>query len=288
MQLIIKQIYQFLATKSQSFILTVGLSLVIVIGMLDYVTGSGLEIDFFYLLPLAMVTWFVSTQAGVATAVLATLVWALANKVISQISPFGVGDLWNTSIELALFLVFVGLLLMLKREVRKLDELASEDSLTGVANRRSFNRVAVAEMNRSRRFGAPFSVVYIDIDGFKRINDTQGHNVGDTLLRKVATTIREHIRDVDTVARLGGDEFVILFPETNADETKHIIERVQRHLADSVDNHSWPVTFSIGVMTFSEPPTSAEEMMGFADRVMYSVKKQGKNGISFASWPDLE
>lgn len=288
MQLTIKQIYQFLATKSQGFILTVGLSLVIFIGILDYVTGSGLEIDFFYLLPLSMVTWFASTQAGIATAVLATLVWALANKVISRMSPFGVGDLWNTSIELALFLVFVGLLLMLKREVRKLDDLASEDSLTGVANRRSFNRVAVAEMNRSRRFGDPFSVVYIDIDDFKRINDAQGHNVGDTLLRKVAATIREHIRDVDTVARLGGDEFVILFPETNADETKHIIERVQRHLADSVANHSWPISFSMGVVTYSEPPASAEEMMGFADKVIYSVKKQGKNGISFASWPDLE
>ncbi len=286
MQPMLKQIYQFLASKSQSFILVLAFSLVIIIGILDYLTGSVVEIDFFYLLPLSMVTWFTSTQAGIVTAVLATMVWALANKVISQISQIGAGDLWNTSIELALFLAFISLLLLLKREFWKLDELASEDSLTGVANRRSFNRVAVAEMNRSQRFGSPFSVVYIDIDNFKTINDAQGHNAGDALLRKVATTIREHCRNVDTIARLGGDEFAILFPETNVEETKHIIEKIRSLLADSVANQSWPVTFSMGVVTFSEPPASAEEMMGFVDRVMYSVKKQGKNGISFTSWPE--
>jgi diguanylate cyclase (GGDEF)-like protein len=105
-------------------------------------------------------------------------------------------------------------------------------------------------------------------------------------LRKVAITIREDIRNVDTVARLGGDEFAVLFPETDVDEAKHIIERAQCHLTDVVANPGCPVTFSMGVVVFSKPPASAEEMLEFADKVMYSVKTRGKNGIQIASWPD--
>jgi hypothetical protein len=162
----LKQIHQFLASKSQSFILVLGLSLIVLIGILDYVTGIGLEFDFFYLLPLSLITWYSSAKAAIATTAFVTLVWSLANIFIGQISPIWTKDLWNISVELVSFLTVVGLLALLKSEVRIIDELASEDSLTGIANRRSFYRVAAAEMNRSQRFGSPFSVVYIDIDNF--------------------------------------------------------------------------------------------------------------------------
>jgi len=286
MQLMLKRINQYLANKSQSFILVVGLLLVMLIGLLDYVTGKDFELDFFYLLPLFVVTWFASAEWAIATAVLVTLVWAIVDKATGQISPIWATDIWNTAVELAFFLTTVGLLLGLKRDARELEALANEDSLTGVANRRSFYRVAEAEMNRSQRFGSPFSFVYIDIDNFKAINDTHGHNTGDTLLREVATTIRQHSRTVDTVARLGGDEFAILFPKTNTQGAKHVLDKIQRLLTELVTRHNWPTTFSMGVVTFSEPPASAEEMMGFADKVMYSVKKRGKNNIAFESWPD--
>ena len=246
MQLMVKQIYQYIASKSQGFILMVGLLLIILIGILDYVTGSGLEFDFFYLLPLSLITWYSTTKMAIATTAFVTLVWALANIFLGRIPPIWTRDLWNISVEFVSFLTIIGLLALLKSEVRKIDELASEDSLTGLANRRSFYRVAEAEMNRSQRFGSPFSVVYIDIDNFKTINDTQGHNVGDALLRKVATTIREQIRNVDTVARLGGDEFAILFSETDADETKQIIERTQSHLTDLATTHSYVLRKNTG------------------------------------------
>ena len=286
MKLRFTQFHRFFTSKSQGFILALGLSLIIFIGALDYVTGSGLEFDFFYLLPLSIITWYSSTKAALATTVFTTLIWSLANILVGELPPIWTKDLWNISIELVSFLTVVGLLSLLKSEVRIIDELASEDPLTGIANRRSFYRVVVAEMNRSQRFSSSFTIAYIDIDDFKTVNDSQGHNAGDALLRKVATTIREHIRNVDTVARLGGDEFAILFPETNAVDAKQSLERIQAHLNDLVTNHSWPITFSIGAVTFSEPPASVEEIMGFADEVMYSVKKQGKNGIQFTSWPD--
>ena len=283
--MMIGRINRFLAGKPLGFILFTGWFLVVMVGILDYATGSGFEFDIFYLLPIFLVTWFSNQKAGIATAIFAAIVWALVGKtVFDQVLPSWTMDLWNASIELAFFLIIVALLSRLKHEIRKLDELASVDPLTGVANRRSFYKVAEAEINRSLRFGSSFSIAYIDIDNFKAINDTRGHNAGDTLLRLVADTIVKHIRNVDTVARLGGDEFAILFPEVKTSEAQGLPEVIHRLLQNLKSADPWPVTFSIGVATFPKPPGSVEEMMGFADRLMYSAKAHGKDGVAFEAW----
>jgi len=288
--MMIGRINRFLAGKPLGFILFTGWFLVVMVGILDYATGSGFEFDIFYLLPIFVVTWFSNQKAGIATAIFAAIVWALVGKtVFDQVLPSWTMDLWNASIELAFFLIIVALLSRLKHEIRKLDELASVDPLTGVANRRSFYKVAEAEINRSLRFGSSFSIAYIDIDNFKAINDTRGHNAGDALLHLVAHTIVRHIRNVDTVARLGGDEFAILFPEAITSEAQRLPEVIHRLLRNlkSADP-SWPVTFSIGVATFPKPPASVEEMMGFADQLMYSAKARGKDGVAFDAWPQTK
>jgi diguanylate cyclase (GGDEF)-like protein len=282
----IKELNAFLAGKSLGFILAAGWFLVILVGVVDYITGNGFELDIFYLLPIFVVTWFSNYKAGTATAVFAALVWLLVGKTVpGEVFQTWTMSIWNAFIELGFFLIIVGLLSRLKREMRKLGELARKDALTGIANRRSFYEAAEAEMNRSQRFGSSFSIAYIDIDNFKMVNDTQGHKAGDDLLRLVATTIQQHIRNVDTVARLGGDEFAILFPEAKAEEAKHTPEMIRRLVLELENNNHWPITFSMGVATFSEPPGSVEEMMEFADKLMYSAKTRGKNGVAFESWP---
>jgi diguanylate cyclase (GGDEF)-like protein len=284
--LILRRVYNFLANSSQNIILGLSFLLLVLICVFDYVIGSDFEVDLFYLLPLVLLTWFAKLKWAIGTTLLSTLAWAMIDKTTGKISPSLLVDVWNASLEFSFFLAFVGVLSMLKRNMQRLDDLANEDALTGVANRRSFFRVAKAEINRSQRFGATFSVVYIDVDNFKLINDMLGHSVGDALLRETAATIRRHIRDIDTVARLGGDEFAVLFPETNAEGSKHIFEKIYRQLSEMVVSHGWSTTFSVGVVTFTKPPASVEEMIEFSDKVMYSVKRQGKNNVSFESWPE--
>ena len=284
--MIFRRINQFMAGKSMGFILATVLVLIASIGILDYVTGSGFELDFFYLLPIFVAAWYSNERVGIATAVFATLVWvSVGQSANATLYPSWGMQLWNAFTELGFFLVIVSLLSRLKSEVHQLDEMAREDALTGLANRRSFYEVVDAEINRSRRFGSSFSVAYIDIDNFKTVNDTRGHSAGDALLRQVASTIAQQIRNVDTAARLGGDEFAILFPETKTPEIEHTPEMVRRLMLELPKSRPLPISVSIGVATFLQAPASIEETLEFADKLMYLAKMRGKNAVTFETWP---
>ncbi len=104
-------------------------------------------------------------------------------------------------------------------------------------------------------------------------------------MRQVAATIRLVIRNVDVVGRLGGDEFAVLFPETGAEGARQALQKIKQSLEGLATNHIWPCTFSIGVVTFLDPPASIKEMIEQADKTMYSVKTGGKNNIVFKLWP---
>jgi diguanylate cyclase (GGDEF)-like protein len=275
-------IYHFFANKSRRFTLITGFLLIVLIGYMDYFTGKDFQVDLFYFMPLLLIVWFANARWAIAASVLATLIYSMIR--LSKIPEALFIDIWNGFIELGFFLVFVDVLSILKQTNMKLADLAHKDSLTDIANSRFFQTIADVEINRSRRYGTQFSVAYIDIDNFKMINDTHGHNAGDDVLKAVATTISQHIRKVDTVARLGGDEFALLFPETDADGVKHILEKIKVVLTELTTRYQWPISFSIGVVTFSSPPTTAEDIIGLADTLMYSVKIRGKNNIAFESW----
>jgi diguanylate cyclase (GGDEF)-like protein len=157
--------------------------------------------------------------------------------------------------------------------------------LTGIANRRLFYEVANTEIVRAHRTPEPFTVMYIDVDNFKTINDTQGHDEGDLLLIAVASTIRHQIRESDTVARLGGDEFSVLFPATGKDAAEVAVRKLKRALTDAVETR-WPVTFSIGLVTYTTAPESVECVIRQADQVMYEAKKSGKNELRHLVVPE--
>lgn len=120
--------------------------------------------------------------------------------------------------------------------------------------------------------------IYLDIDNFKTVNDTQGHSEGDHLLRQVASTLTTAVREIDTVARLGGDEFGLLLPETGGDAAVTVATKISAGLKVQVEQH-WPVTFSIGMVTYLTAPESADEMIRVADTLMYEVKDSGKNEL---------
>jgi diguanylate cyclase (GGDEF)-like protein len=164
--------------------------------------------------------------------------------------------------------------------------------LTGVLNKFALREFAAAELERLRRYPHPLSAAYLDLDNFKYVNDRFGHAVGDELLIAVAVTLRQVLRKTDVVARLGGDEFVVVMVETDARAARKAFLKAQAALLAAMRAREWPVTFSIGVVTFTEPPASVEAMLEQADAAMYHAKHRGKNRVAYrtvaAEVPDHE
>jgi diguanylate cyclase (GGDEF)-like protein len=148
-----------------------------------------------------------------------------------------------------------------------------------VYNARAFFDFLEKEMARSRRYGRPTSLMYLDLDNFKSINDTFGHQVGNTALEVAAGTLKNSVRAADIVARLGGDEFAVLLPETDEEDARTIAERARENLVRETGLKHWPLTFSVGLSTCRDEFCTVDELIQVADDLMYQVKRSGKNGI---------
>lgn len=256
-----------------------GLSLVALIGVLDRVTGPTLTFDAFYLIPVALTVWFAGRQAGILIAILSAITWFAADTASRPESIVSPVPYWNAAMKLGFLVAVAWILPALKKEWEQERASARTDFLTKAANKRSFETAAQVEITRSQRYNRPFSIVYLDVDKFKFVNDRYGHNTGDTLLRATAQTIQSKIRSSDLIARLGGDEFGLLLPETQSEAAQIVVKRIHRFLLDLAQRNEWPVTFSFGVATFLRPPESVEEMIKKADALMVAAKNSGGNMV---------
>ncbi|MBI3222650.1 MAG: GGDEF domain-containing protein [Nitrosomonadales bacterium] len=172
----------------------------------------------------------------------------------------------------------------LEQELTQVSELVREDQLTGALNRRGLDAAFENEATRADRQQAPLCVALLDIDNFKRLNDTLGHQAGDQALTHLCGVIKEALRPSDSVARYGGEEFVILLPGVSLAEAASAIERLQRELTKRFflhENERVLVTFSAGV-ALRAPEEPQEDVIGRADRAMYKAKKTGKNRVIVA------
>ena len=171
----------------------------------------------------------------------------------------------------------------LKNINSQLEKLVRTDSLTGVNNRREILALGEKELQRCRRYHRYFSVLFIDIDHFKHINDTFGHLLGDKTLITVAGAIKNCLRQVDSFGRFGGEEFVAILPETNLEDaatTAWRICQVINKLNIEIDRQKVRVTASIGVATFSPEDNNLEAVIERADHAMFAAKNQGRNRVS--------
>ena len=158
---------------------------------------------------------------------------------------------------------------------KQLEEQATTDELTGVSNRRRFLEIADNEIKRALRLTYPLSVVLIDLDFFKQVNDTHGHQVGDQVLMHLAQVCRQNIREIDLIARIGGDEFAMLLPFTNCQQASEVIERVRAALAAS--DLKVPVTITAGIACLARGIDTLDGLLGRADQALYRAKKAGRN-----------
>lgn len=195
------------------------------------------------------------------------------------------GGILNCSLNI-IFLVTVSVTLYcflrkLEKQTMKLEHIANHDALTGLPNNRMLCDYLQKSLARCKLNNRELAVLFLDLDRFKVINDTKGHEVGDVLLQQVAIRLLENVRDVDVVARQGGDEFIIILEETNGFQAKVIAQRIidSFYKAFLLDNEEFFISPSIGISLYPKDGNDNESLIKNADAAMYVAKKLGKNNF---------
>ncbi|HEX9892789.1 MAG TPA: GGDEF domain-containing protein [Gemmatimonadales bacterium] len=284
---LLPRLVAWLDSQSRTQLLASAAIMVAGLAGLSSAVGSDLVLVVFYLAPIGVSAYFVGRREGRSIALLSALSWTVMAEALSPAStvlPIVLAAGVNRAV---LFLVVAELLGSLRTAFEHERELARTDSLTGIANARSFTEVATSELLRSRRYGRPLTVVYLDLDGFKEVNDRMGHAAGDVVLKRVAAACRDTLRRTDLVARLGGDEFAALLPETGAEAAQLVIGKLQRVLSTAFASEGWTVTASFGVVTCAVAPDAVDAVLDRADRLTYRSKSNGPNQVTHetvSSW----
>jgi diguanylate cyclase (GGDEF)-like protein len=269
----------FLSGLPRWAILVFALAFLATVGLADYATGRDVNLSVFYVAPIALSTWFVGRRTGLLFAALSTMTWFLADDMGRHAQPLV--PYWNAAVRMGFYAVMVVILAKLKVSLEHERNLSREDPTTEIANPRALFEWGAKEVERARRFRRPVTLLYIDCDDFKLVNDQDGHAAGDEVLREVAQALQGAVRDVDFVARVGGDEFAVLLSETDSAGAQVAVGRLQERLSKEMARRGRPVTFSVGAATFSAGLSSLEEALREADRLMYSAKTCGKNAAQF-------
>jgi diguanylate cyclase (GGDEF)-like protein len=262
--------------------------LIALAGLLDYFTGPEIAFSLAYLIPVMASAWFTRKSFAIFISIMSATTWMFAEISAGRFYSHIVIHLWNTTTMLGFFLVITFLLENLKIKLKDEIILSRTDYLTGVMNSRFFYESLTVEIDRSNRYEHPFSIAYIDIDDFKKINDKFGHPIGDYVLRTIANIMKNNLRKIDKVARLGGDEFAILLPETDSKAAKKAITKIQDAFVQNVSLKEYFITFSIGVLTCKINAPGIDKIIETVDSLMYSVKKLGKDGIKYSEYTELQ
>jgi diguanylate cyclase (GGDEF)-like protein len=280
----LQAVHRFLCAQSQARITLGALILVAVIGATDRSTGYELSASIFYLLPLSVTAWYVGARAGFAMCLLAAATWLLVDYTSGHQYTYFAVPFWNAGVRLGFFVIVAYLLVNLRNALALQASLAQQDGLTGITNARTFRQRYELLAHLAIRYGRPVTLGYIDLDGFKGVNDSLGHTAGDRALKAVAAELAKRLRTSDVVGRLGGDEFALLLMETDLVGAQTLFTDIRERLLAVAEQNRWPLGFSIGVAVFHAPPESSEEAIKRADALMYKVKRAGKNGILFEEY----
>ena len=225
----------------------VGLAL---ISGLDYVTGLDYTFSLFYYLVVAAAELLLGRGLGFATPVLMVLLWTLA--------------------------FLVALVTTLQGLAFELGNLAQRDSLTHVLNRRTFTEILDREVRKANRYDRSLTFAYFDVDDFKGINDRDGHQVGDRVLKALVSTLQDRIRPEDALARFGGDEFVLLLPDLSYPDAQTALDRIFGTFPTELLGGA---SVSVGAITFFPVPQDLDFLVHQVDQVLYEVKRSGKGRL---------
>ncbi len=272
------KLVDYLAKLPHWLVTLLALFLSVAVSVVDGIVGHVHSLVPFYLVPVILAAWCVGRKIGYLLSFACSLGWLAVEIKAGQFSNANFAMYWNDAIKLSLFILTTTVISALKDALERENVLARTDHLTGMPNRRSYYEMVAGEMRRNLRYYDPFTIAYLDIDNFKKVNDTKGHAEGDRLLKQVATVLSKSVREIDTIARLGGDEFALLLPETDGEAADIVADKIQQQLKINVEKN-WPVTFSIGLVTYLKSPATIDEVIGRADRLMYAAKAASKDAL---------
>lgn len=255
---------------------------IVVSGAVDHILDIATGFDFIqpalYMLPVGFAAWAAGTRIGIVAAICSMIVaHQLSQGLHAQFSERLI--LFLFGLQTLAMITGAYLMARLRYTIEEERSMAREDHLTGVSNSRSFWEDLDVELQRMTRDDRPLTVLFIDVDNFKTVNDQLGHKTGDGVLKCIGQSMKDLTRAVDIVARIGGDEFAMLLPGADVEAGILVAERLrttfrERCLVNDI------VSLSIGVATFKSPPDKAESLLHAADRLMYEAKSTGKNRIA--------
>lgn len=276
-----------MAGQSRHALWTEAVLLATIIGVIDFGVTNEVNMALFQLLPVMFATWYISRRAGILFSFITLGTWVATDLMSGVHFSSAFVPYWNGVVRLVFFLVLITLTWVMRDAKREAQELSRVDSLTGVANGRSFAERVSLEVSRMQRIDRPLTIAYVDLDNFKHINDTRGHSEGDRLLRATAEAISDRLRATDFVARLGGDEFAILLPETSSAVAPRVLTAVEVAVSHAIHD-GWGVGCTIGAVTFESAPPSVDYMVRLADDLMYRGKHDGRGRIVHAAWESMD
>ena len=243
------------------------------------VVGTGMTFVLVYIVPISLASWFAGIGYGAIIGLICSFSWLdvyITHRYAVVLNSITIANIF---IKFTIFMSYAVLIGSLKEVIKREKTIARIDNLTGLANSRAFLDALTKEIDRSKRHERVVSMIYMDLDDFKLVNDNHGHNAGDKALKETARVLNSVFRASDTAARMGGDEFAVLLPETDNESAMVSAGKLVREFQNMSGKNQWPITLSVGVATFTSPPKDSDAIIKLADDLMYSAKKSGKNRI---------
>lgn len=259
-------------------------SAIFLLGLLRTATDADFTFASLVVLPVLAIAWIGGKRDGLVVAFLASTVWIVGDITASERQFSAAWVPWaNAVTRLMTYSLVVLLAAKIRRQFAKEHEYATRDALTGLQNRRDFLEAGAAEVERAKRYGHSMAVIFLDLDDFKQLNDSQGHDAGDAALRATAKALIKALRSSDRIARLGGDEFAILLPEIACAAASEAGRKVLLAVNTALQPFA-PVKASIGIAWFVEADRLLPAMLKAADELMYEVKESGKHDMRSRSF----
>ena len=274
-------LFSFLESLSVGLVLSGSLAALLLIGVADVLAPGQVSLAVFNVIPLFVATMRIGRRAGLPLATIAALSWFSSEVVHREARGLSTLFGWDLASRLLFFWVIAELAHQLRNALELARHEGRTDPLTGLLNRRAFFELAEAALRRSRESSDPLAVAYVDIDDFKTVNDTLGHETGDTFLRALGHALRSSARSGDVVARLGGDEFAVLLPSTGLVEARAVGCKLETLIAETLASTEISAGASIGVSVASDGMPNVDALLHAADSAMFHAKRERKeNGAS--------
>lgn len=273
--------YIFLIEKksnlSRFFLFIIWILAIAIVGYADYKINY-FDFFIFYFLILVFNSMFISTYDGI----IASFIIGVVNYFSNRENLVGATEFLlylNFFLNFLIFFIIAVIVGQTRKSLLNEMTLSRTDYMTGAVNKRFFTEILSNEIDRMKRGGHIFSLVFIDMDNFKKANDTFGHSAGDSILKTGVRVMKSITRKIDTTCRLGGDEFLILMPNTDSKDSLVVLSRLQEKFLSAMQENAYPVTLSIGVVDFENVPESVDAAIKAGDAAMYEAKNSGKGKI---------